>query len=118
MSGNICWVHGPYPAGAFPDVKIFRRCMKEALLSGERVIADRGYSDDSCLTPNKSSESGHALAGELRARHEGVNGRLKTFAILRHRFYHNRSKHVLCFHAVAKVTQLTFEFNPMFFIAV
>lgn len=42
LDGNIIWVNGLYPAGSSPDVVIFRN---------ERIIADRGYSDPSFLTP-------------------------------------------------------------------
>lgn len=31
MEGFIVWVIGPYPAGSFPDVKIFRDVMKYEL---------------------------------------------------------------------------------------
>ena len=43
ISGDIVWIHGPFPAGAWPDISIFRHAMKHHLEEGERVEADKGY---------------------------------------------------------------------------
>lgn len=47
-SGHIEWVHGPFPCDAYSDLKIFLLRMKEALSSGENVLADGGYGDQRC----------------------------------------------------------------------
>ena len=42
-TGYLVWINGPFPAGAFPDVEIFRSCLVEELDEDERVEADDGY---------------------------------------------------------------------------
>ena len=52
--GHIVWVNGPYPCGAWSDIKIFRDRMKLDLSKNERVEADNGYTGedpDTCKTP-------------------------------------------------------------------
>jgi hypothetical protein len=54
--------------------------------------------------------------GVVRGRHEGVNGRLKVYSVLRTHFHHfgtgpnsrteMMARHKLCFNAVAVITQL------------
>ena len=46
QSGDICWLNGPFPAGHFPDVVIFRMALKDELENFERVEADLGYRGD------------------------------------------------------------------------
>ena len=43
QGGKICWINGPFPAGEFSDINIFRRSLKLMLLSQEIVEADKGY---------------------------------------------------------------------------
>lgn len=45
-TGKIVWVHGPFPCGAYPDLKIFRMALKLALSDSERTVADGTYNDD------------------------------------------------------------------------
>jgi len=42
-TGYLVWINGPFPAGAFPDVSIFRSCLAHELDEDERVEADDGY---------------------------------------------------------------------------
>ncbi len=44
LKGNLVWVEGPYPAGAWPDIKIFLNTLAGHLLPGERVEARTGGS--------------------------------------------------------------------------
>lgn len=117
-SGEIVWVHGPFPASK-SDLHIFRRGMKDALAPDERVVADKGYAGEiSCYTP-LSFDFTHASSSTcaaLRARHETVNRRLKQFGVLSQRFRHHRSLHSFCFHAVANITQIMMEVNPLFHV--
>ena len=114
-TGDIVWVHGPYPCGRYADVSIFRRGMKTVLDDCERVIADMGYSDDMCITPDTLlSPVSPKLHRLLRARHETVNKRLKQFAVLRSSFRHDLSFHGVCFHAIANITQYLFCDEPLF----
>lgn len=112
--GDIVWVAGPYPCGAYPDLRIYRDQLKRRLLPTEKVIADNGYRDPTALLQSEAGEfeSFHRM---VRARHEGVNGRLKRFKILTTPFRHGRDLHAMCFYAVANVTNLTITFEePLF----
>jgi hypothetical protein len=42
QTGHIVWIHGPFPAGSWNDLKIFQMKMKALLKPGERVEADGG----------------------------------------------------------------------------
>ena len=55
-TGQIVWLNGPYKCGAKADVTIFREGMKNRLAAGERVVADKGYGDQLCLTPRNVPE--------------------------------------------------------------
>ena len=82
----------------------------------EPVHDDRGYSalpdNDGRLvfitpnTPGLNNELRKAH-GRLHARHEGVNGKIKKFAVLENRFRHEVQLHEKCFFAVVTLVQLT-----------
>lgn len=42
----IVSINGPYPCGAWPDLKIARQDLIKKLLPGERVEADNGYAGE------------------------------------------------------------------------
>ena len=102
--GELVWVNGPFPAGSFPDLKIFRLGMKRFLLPGEHVIADGGYMDPVCSATLMDSATPEVKF--VRARHEAANKRIKQFNVVSHRFRHRLSLHGYCFHACAIITQL------------
>ena len=92
---KIVWVNGPFPAGQ-NDITVFRK--PDGLLSkippNCRAIGDEGYRGE----PSKVSTRNQFNSVELkqfqsrvRARHETVNARLKTFGVLSQTF---RSKGV------------------------
>lgn len=98
-SGEIVWVHAPFTCGSFSDVRIFRIGMKRKLLRGEYVVAHGGYTDENCKTVT-TTPSMTRLFSVARARHETVNGRLKTFLVLQSSFRPNISLHSLAFMRV------------------
>ena len=109
-TGLIVWIHGPFPCGSFPDIKIFRHGLKHQLAKGESVEADRGYrGEPQCVSvPSDYSSQKQKIAKDhARARHEHINGRLKQFACLSHIFRHDVQKHSDVFWSVAVVTQLS-----------
>ena len=110
-TGHIVWYHGPFPCGAFPDIKIFRLKLKTHLHLGERVIADQGYKGDYavCTKLDAKNEDHKKSMSVARARHETVNGRLKQWQCLRQVWRHDRSKHEYVFQAVCTLTQIEFE---------
>ncbi len=46
LMGNLVWIQGLYPAGAWPDIKIFTSCLAHFLEPYERVKANNGYRCD------------------------------------------------------------------------
>ena len=80
----------------------------------ELVIADAGYGGPRCIVPPPSSNSLSTKLGFLRARHEAINGRLKSFALLSTRFRRELNKHADCFYAVLNVICVTLEDSPIF----
>ena len=41
LRGDLVWINGPYPAGAWTDIKIFNKVLRHFLEEGERVEACR-----------------------------------------------------------------------------
>ena len=116
LNGDIVWVHGPFPCGSYTDLNIFRLGMKDELDESECVLTDLGYGDERCKTKASMSNINMELFhSRILARHENVNRRLKQFSILSNRFRNSISKHSVCFHAVANITQLMFEENRSLF---
>ena len=97
LGGDICWVNGPFPAGAYNDWKIFNEFgLKSNLEPGERVETDDGYlGGEPEFTKTKSSPFVNAAADEMRnrvrARHENVNERLKEWKVLCTPYRHGRT---------------------------
>jgi hypothetical protein len=107
-TGRIVWIYGPFPAGRWADVRIFRRQLKYHLLRGEKVWADLGYrGDDSIIHRLSGGNPGRLEELKLaRSRHENVNARLTAFGA-NHQFWrHNLNKHHLVFNSAAVIYQL------------
>lgn len=105
-SGFICWTNGPFRCGSHNDMNIFNSNLRHQLLLKEKVVADKGYSGRK-ICPN--SPRNRRLHKRIRARHEAVNGMLKSFGVLRMKFRGNLGKHSKCFRAVVALTQLRIE---------
>ncbi len=111
QTGWIVWVNGPFAAGHWNDVKIFKGWLKQLLYPGEKVEADNGYPDEKVSRPdqNCSNYANYLCKADVRGRHETVNRRFKQFQCLKQVFRHDKQKHVHCFNAVAVITQLLIE---------
>jgi hypothetical protein len=107
-TGDIVSFNGPFPCGAFPDLKIFRNRLKQELGQGEKVVADRGYKGDTkTCTPDNSNNPAHKKAmNRARARHETINRRLKTWKSLKQVFRHESQKHHIIFRSVMVIEQI------------
>jgi hypothetical protein len=96
LAGNSVWVGGPYPAGAWTDVKIFDDILSHLLEPGEHVKADNGYvgHPDKVKCPNNNCNPAENLGMQsaARSRHETFNGRLKNWGILE-RVYRQASRY-------------------------
>ena len=112
QTGDLVWINGPYKCGAFPDLKIFRLKLKNLLDKDEFVKADNGYrGEPKCVRVASSfvSKKDKRAKKKVRARHETINGRFKKYSILSTRFRHDRSKHQMCFYAVASLEQISMD---------
>jgi len=45
QTGWIVWIHGPFPPGMWPDIKIARDAIHDELEPSEKYLADSGYCD-------------------------------------------------------------------------
>ena len=107
---------GPWPAGSFSDIRIFRQGLRNYLNDNEFVIADKGYPDSRCLQPPGITHPQHSLYRVVRSRHEIMNKRIKQFKVLNTRFRHSISYHGTCFHAVSNITAIALDEHPLFSI--
>lgn len=110
-TGYIVWVNGPFAAGGWPDLEIFKEDMINYLDAGERVIADNGYPTGGLYTiiPKTVDVHDKRIHSLVRARHEIVNRRLKQFQVLGERFRGGLDNHGIIFWAVAVITQLALK---------
>ena len=82
QSGDIVWVSGPWRAGCYPDITIFRNSgLKEKLLEEEeRGEADRGYRGEPEVIdlPDEGSFDMIFAKKRARMRHETCNKHFKN----------------------------------------
>ena len=105
---EIVWAHGGLPCGARPDLRLARDAFIHVLDPGERIIADRGYRDQTFFDIPDGSEDDEQKR-KILAWHETVNRRIKQFYCMSQRFRHSLNLHPRFFHAVANLTQLMIE---------
>ena len=106
LGGDICWVEGPLPCGAYPDVKVFRCGLKGWLEEGERVEADKGYRGE-CPSKAKIPHELYSrnkevtkMKKKVAGRHETVNSRIKQYACMQGLFRHDVMMHSACLRCV------------------
>jgi hypothetical protein len=112
--GAIVWIHGPFPCGAWPDMRIFRDSLQHHLSDKERVEADDGYVGDApkfvkCPKSFVNPAENRKMQSIVRSRHETCNSRFKMWGILNQVFRHDRMKHCDVFRTCAIMTQLSIE---------
>ena len=110
LGGDLVWIQGPYPAGKWTDIKIFNQVLRNFLDTGERVEADNGYvgAADKVKCPDNPCNpvANEGMQSRVRSRHETINGRFKTWGILKNTYRHNIRRHGEVFRAIAIITQL------------
>ncbi len=109
--GDIVWVNGGVPCGSWPDLKLARSQYCNEVDPGEKTIADRGYRDNNYFINPQDNQSGRRLQSRIRARHETVNSRIKSFKVTSSPFRHDTKDHLPCFFAVANICQLNILFG-------
>ena len=111
VGGNICWTNGPFPAGQYADLTIFRRGLMKKLGKDEFVEADHGYKGE----PNKirlpfeaKNKSEIERKGKARARHEATNRLIKRFGALGGKWHHpfKEGQHMAVFEAAVVIVQI------------
>lgn len=101
------WAYGGFPCGEWPDLRLAHSAFVLGLREGEKAIADRGYNDPDYFNfPNGNNDEKKKA---IMARHETLNGRLKSFSFLQNRFRHDLHLHPLYFNAVVNLTQMMIE---------
>ena len=123
QTGDIVWTSGPWRAGRYPDIKIFRQGgLKQKLLeAGERAEADLGYRGEPATInlPEEGPAELLLVKKRIRMRHETVNKQFKNWECLNQRFRHSVTFHYKCFRAVVVLTQLAIENGePLFGAAI
>ena len=115
MAESSCvWINGPFEAGTYNDVKIFKEkgLYNKLKATKKRMIADGGYRGypKYVSTPNPlDSEEVKLFKSRARMRHEKFNGTLKTFECLDSRFRHSKDRLQACFEAVVVIVQYMME---------
>ena len=116
QTGEIVLVQGPFPAGAWPDQKIYTQHVVPKLSPGEKVEADRGYRHPTIRRPeNFDCRSEKKAKGAVAGRHETINGRLKNFASLDERYRHDIKEHKYYFYTACVMYNLMHrQYGPTF----
>ena len=118
VGGDICWTNGPFPAGKYPDITIFRRGLMKKLDPGEFVEADHGYDGemDKIRLPYETDNKGEiSRKGRARARHEGMNAFIKNFKALSDTWRHpvEGGQHKVAFDAAVTITQIGIDLGKI-----
>jgi hypothetical protein len=108
-TGFIVWTNGPFPAGDWPDKKIFDRNLILEIQRGEKLLADSGYTGRETYVTISNRFETDPIKKRIKARHEQVNGWMKQWHVLADVFRHDRTYHYNCFQAVACITQIEME---------
>ena len=116
-TGWIVWVNGPFPCGAWPDLRIARSSLHYMLDAGEMYVADGGYTDDYgySINPDGTHSFEQRQYATARARHEQVNSCFKTYNCMRVMWRHDREKHGIVFYAVATIVHLGISLGNLTF---
>lgn len=120
LTGDLVWLNGPYEAGTWNDIKIFRNSLLSNLDDGERVESDdglRGVSPEYSKCPRSMGnlEECEAQQQLVRSRQETMNKRFKQFNILKQIYKGKIEHHAGYTRVCAIVTQLCIEYGERLF---
>lgn len=102
----VCF-NGPFKAGSYTNLIIFRGDLKQHIIVNEFVVADRTYRDEKCIQKEMLSLAiDKKTHSQIVARQENVNEMLKNFKVLNTTFRHRRSLQGICFNSVAQILKL------------
>ena len=111
QTGDLVWINGPYPAGAFNDITIFRDSLMTFLDDGERVEADGGYRGEcprhcKCPTHLTTPPELAYMMQRIRSRQETINKCVKDWSVLQVIFRGDIGDHAVVFRACCVMKQL------------
>jgi hypothetical protein len=114
LEGDLIWVRGPYPAGKYNDITIFRDCLLHHLDPYERVVADKGYVGESprfvkCPNSKTLRRDHRRMTHLVSTRHETMNARFKFWGILKQVYRHDIEQHGDVMNAIGVLIQLSVE---------
>jgi hypothetical protein len=115
IDGNLVWLEGPFSAGKFSDIIIFRHTLIHHLDPLEQVVADDGYVGEApgkvkCPCTRIELSDARAMLSNVRSRHETLNGRFKFWEILKQPFRHDIvMQHGTVFRAIAGIMQVAID---------
>jgi len=108
--------------GSLPSLTlyfIFNKVLRHFLKPGERVEADNGYvgAADKIKCPDNPCNPVENKEMQSRARycHKTINGRIKTWRILKQTHRHNIRRHGEFFQEILIMTQLTIHNGSLLF---
>lgn len=87
--------------------------------NGEKLIADRGYIGEGMKLwlKNEGDDIQNRAHELVRARHETLNGRIKTFKSMDSSWRHDLNKHSLCFYSILVISEINLQYHPLFYIS-
>ena len=114
LTGDICWISGPYEAGSWPDIKVFRDSLMSHLEKGERAEADDDYIGEhpqwvKCPKGFANLEETEYIQQRCRNCQETVNKRLKQFGVLKQKYRYDLRLYGDVVRACAVLTQFAID---------
>lgn len=114
LGGDLVWVNGPYEAGRWNDILIFRNALIYELEDGERVESDDGLRGASPEYSKCPASIGNivemaSMQQRVRSRHETINKRFKQWALLKQIYKGKIENHGSFARVVCIITQLCIE---------
>ena len=114
MTGDICWINGPFLPGKWNDLEIFRSGLMTWLEFFERIEVDDGCEGEAplkvkCPSSIAVPDERQRMMGIVRRRQETVNRRFKQWSILKQVFRHELSMHGRVFTAIVVISQLAIQ---------
>jgi hypothetical protein len=121
-NGEIVWISGPAPGKTHDLTMLRNNGLLLLLLSGEWLLADKGYQGDSrILVPFKGKwedltpwqQTFNRIVGSVRVLVERSIGRIKRFSCLKVPWRHDISLHMIAFTVCAQLAQIGIVVNAL-----
>jgi hypothetical protein len=112
LTGDIVWINGPYEAGMWNDLTLFRNSLVSHLGTNERVEADDGYVGEhpkhvKCPAGIANPQITLFMQQRVRNRQESINERFKNWTCMHGAWRHKIDHHGEAFRVISLVSQLS-----------